>query len=673
MIGGEVFHRRASGPAALRPCRGPAGPPATHTFAENVPTSRYPERVRIALAAFAFLVLLGGCGDDGPGDAGTSDAPSSDTGVAGVATAALPDFGTCPDGWRTAPGEDVDFCDPWPESGRMDCADGQAHFPGEPGCAPIGTACPGGDLPEGLPADREVLYVLEGAAGGDGTAGAPYGTVAQGLTGVSSGGIVAIGAGSYDENLQMRRSATLWGACVERTRLTSTVDDLARPVLVIAAPDVEVRNLRVSDSLSPGISTVTAAATVRLEGIVVERTRAIGLFIDDLSTVSGQELLVREVQPAADMRFGRGMLVDDGAQVTFTRAVFEGNHDIAVNVVQMGTSATLEAVALLNTQPRALGNDFGYGLDIAYGGALTATRVVLEGNHTTGLFAAMGGTVTMHDSLIRGTRFRPSDGTRGRGFFVREDIQAQLTRVLLEDNQDLGIFASRGAVLGLEDVAISGVASRENDDGGGRGMSVQSGAQVHTERVLIERARDGGIHLALEDSHFEAIDLTVRHIDSIEATGRGGRGIHVQEQALLEGTRIHIYDTREVGLMAAGEATIDLSAVIARDILPQRCSEMGCGEADVTVGVSAAESASIQLHDFLVQSSAVCGVQIADTSSMDLSSGTVQSCLIGACVQVDGYDLDRLTNDVAYLDNETNLDSTRLPVPSPQLELSPED
>ena len=46
-----------------------------------------------------------------------------------------------------------------------------------------------------------------------------------------------------------------------------------------------------------------------------------------------------------------------------------------------------------------------------------------------------------------------------------------------------------------------------------------------------------------------------------------------------------------------------------------------------------------------------------------MRDGDVFGSAIGACVQVDGYDVDRLTNDVRYFDNETNLQATTLPVP----------
>jgi len=43
--------------------------------------------------------------------------------------------------------------------------------------------------------------------------------------------------------------------------------------------------------------------------------------------------------------------------------------------------------------------------------------------------------------------------------------------------------------------------------------------------------------------------------------------------------------------------------------------------------------------------------------------GLVEGNEIGVCVQVDGYDLDRLQNDVVFRDNTSSLDATRLPVP----------
>ena len=53
------------------------------------------------------------------------------------------------------------------------------------------------------------------------------------------------------------------------------------------------------------------------------------------------------------------------------------------------------------------------------------------------------------------------------------------------------------------------------------------------------------------------------------------------------------------------------------------------------------------------------------TTSLDAMNGLVTRAEIGACVQVPGYDLARISTDVEYRDNGSNLDTTTLPVPPP--------
>ena len=97
--------------------------------------------------------------------------------------------------------EGVATCEPWPETGHLDCTEpDEAHFAGEPGCARIGSECPAGDLPEGLPTSGPVVYVSAAAApGGDGSIGAPFQTIDDAASLAGLGWIVAVGKGTYDE------------------------------------------------------------------------------------------------------------------------------------------------------------------------------------------------------------------------------------------------------------------------------------------------------------------------------------------------------------------------------------------------------------------------------------------------------------------------------------------
>jgi hypothetical protein len=163
----------------------------------------------------------------------------------------------CPAGWRevTDSATGTLTCDPWPETGYEECtADDQAHFPGEPGCMRIGTACsPDDNWAIDLPSDRPVLFVLAGATpGGDGSRVAPFATIGEGMGGAASGTIIAVGKGAYDEAVRVAGGVTLWGACVAETVVASSVPSASAGSISAAGVDGVVRNLRVGARFPEG-------------------------------------------------------------------------------------------------------------------------------------------------------------------------------------------------------------------------------------------------------------------------------------------------------------------------------------------------------------------------------------------------------------------------------------
>jgi len=91
-------------------------------------------------------------------------------------------------------------------------------------------------------------------------------------------------------------------------------------------------------------------------------------------------------------------------------------------------------------------------------------------------------------------------------------------------------------------------------------------------------------------------------------------------------------------------------------------------ETHAGVGVSALSS-RLALTDFEVRNAQTCGIFLSlarDSRAppeVDLIRGEVSGSMIGACVQIDGYALERLTEDVDCVDNGVNLDSTGLRCP----------
>lgn len=112
------------------------------------------------------------------------------------------------------------------------------------------------------------------------------------------------------------------------------------------------------------------------------------------------------------------------------------------------------------------------------------------------------------------------------------------------------------------------------------------------------------------------------------------------------------------------------SAIVGTDVTvvsvaPRPCASTSCPGEPFGTALGAYYGARIELTGFLLSDADLCGLQVAAAAGVDLRSGIVSGCEIGACVQIDGYDLDRLTDGVAYFDNAVDLQSTTLPIPEP--------
>jgi hypothetical protein len=115
------------------------------------------------------------------------------------------------------------------------------------------------------------------------------------------------------------------------------------------------------------------------------------------------------------------------------------------------------------------------------------------------------------------------------------------------------------------------------------------------------------------------------------------------------------------------------SRVVARNVeientLPNACSEAGTCDGGAGFGASA-DGGSIELSDFSIRSNALAGVQITDGGSADLARGVIANNPIGVNVQDDpDYDFGRLTQDVRFVDNDRNIDSSVVPLPDTSLD-----
>jgi hypothetical protein len=667
--------------------------------------------VRAVVLYFAAAITLGAChGGDAP-DGGPDAAPDvgDDAGLP-VMAPMIPWLG------ELAPPVMLPV-EPYPVSGREACGPGQAHFPGESGCAPVGAACPSGEYANALPADTPIIYVDDDAApGGDGSLAAPYAALSDVDFRATGGAVVALAKGSYAGPIAADAGTLIVGACAPETRLTGVAGPIMQVVAVNdpGAP-VTLRNLAIVDAPQMAVY-VSAGRSAVLEGVWISGATDAGILVEGAdASVTARDLVIAGSRPVAGMfgtgvvalagaRFeaaglivadnldaglaavgsqttvsltdaaivdtrgtvagadGRGIAVQDGASFTATRVLVEGNHSFGVFATDTGTTVTLTESIVRATDPQVEDGLFGRGLDVESGATLEASRVVVADNHDIGIFVAgLTSTATLADAVISGTRSLPDEPSAG--MLVQQAGSLTATNLVVEDNQDTGIAViASGARARLDDVVVRRTGERE-DGLSGRGVDVEESARLEASRLLVHDNLDLGIFANGSDTVVVLEDSVVRGVGPQPGDMSGGIAVSAQRGARVTATRLHVEDAREAGVLAIG-ATIEGTDVTVDRIARSACD--GCGRPDgyAAVGVSG----QLSLSRFALRDAETCGLFIAAARDdrppdVDLTTGLVERAAIGACVQVEGYDLGRLTDDVHYRDNVSNLDVTMLPVP----------
>lgn len=563
--------------------------------------------------AALIAALSSGCGEPAPdADGGT---PPADGAVAGdVAPPAPPGPPSiaCPEGWREASADGVTTCEPWPETGPPACVPGTMALPGVEGCAPLGAACSGEDLPPEPGSGGPFVYVLAGSVGGDGSRFAPFATIGEAMGFASPGSTLLIGRGTYDEAVAPKAGVTLQGVCPRLTVLTRTDTGAGEAVVRITQDGVTLRDLTVSGA-TRFFGVVARAGHTHLEGVILEDLGAPGIGAADAATVTVSGSVIRrcahgieaiaggtvEVEASqlidgagpgvvaiggavtireswiADHRNvgepGFGALAQDGGAVLVERSVVSGNADVGLTA---GAGGAVEARdTLIEDQRSDPAGDAGFGVEAEAGGAVTLRGVTLRRNRMGAIFVQGEGTaLDATDLLVLDTRAR-GDGTFGRGVVVQDGARATIARALVAQSRDVAVLvsgANAATSLGLQDVEIRDTQPQESDGEGGRGISAQHAATLELARVRVVRCLGVGIHVAGRDARDPT--ATVEDVEVADVApereggmpGLHGRALQIEDGAIVTGERVRLQQAHEAALVVF-QATAELRELAILD------------------------------------------------------------------------------------------------------------
>ncbi|MGF1465093.1 MAG: hypothetical protein ACFCGT_03080 [Sandaracinaceae bacterium] len=485
----------------------------------------------------------------------------------------------CPDGWREVTEGGVTTCDPYPPGGSLVCPQGEAHFPGEAACAPIGHSCDQGPFPTvaDLDADAVIFVDASAAGGGDGSEEAPFVALAAGLDAARPGDTLALASGTYTVERGWPDGVSLRGLCALETRLR-TSDDATLPA-VLHVPEhgetIRIEDVTVGPAPVAGLLVQNPGEVVHVEGVrfreVTGDPRA-ALQVDAGASLSARTVTIQDTASAEGGMFGWGLDARGGAQLSLRRGVIERNREGGVLAFDEGTVALLEDLVVRDTLAQESQGLGGVALGVIRNARAHVRRAVFERNREAAVIVAGEATdASLEDLVVRDTLSQDAANEFGRGVSVEFGARVEIRRALFERNRDVCVLVDgEGTEAVLEDLVVRDTLAQENDGTSGWALGVQGDARVQLRRALLERSRSFGVLIRLGDSLTQLEDLVIRDTLSQEAERVLGQGLQVEGGARVELRRALVERNRSLGVFVRGDGTeAVLRDLVVRDTLAQ--------------------------------------------------------------------------------------------------------
>jgi uncharacterized protein DUF1565 len=476
------------------------------------------------------------------------------------------------------------------------CPPGQIAVPGDRSCRAIADC--GADTWAGIPVGPNTEYVDLGFVGvSDGSAAAPWTTIAQAVAAAAPGAVVAIAAGDYAEEIVVDRPVALWGRCPAEVSITGAT----QAALHITAAGVEIHTLALTggaegmlvegdaraealwihDTGGYGARVHGSRARLEIAASLVEHATERGLYAEGAELVV-DACAVRDTATSATESAGRGVNVRDdlasGARgtLTMTGSLVEQSREVGVMVHV--SDAVIDASVIRDTTPSAVGR-FGRCIAVqtqapaAALAHLDLRRSLVTRCRDAGVFGHAASVHLLH-TTIREIDVAPDTGIRGYGVAVQHDANdvpsdLEVRASLVVRASETGIFVG-GSTAELAGVRI--LDTRGRVDGlTGRGVSAQHGEHTLDCNLTmigssIELAREVGFYA--RGAHAVVDGLLV--IDTRPTTlGWGfGRGFNLEHHgpsgtrgdALVRSSRVE--RNHDVGIFAMStDVVVEATAV----------------------------------------------------------------------------------------------------------------
>ncbi|RLB63901.1 MAG: hypothetical protein DRI90_05855 [Deltaproteobacteria bacterium] len=398
------------------------------------------------------------------------------------------------------------------------CPAGLMAVPGETACRPV-MGCGSGTWGD-ISIDGQTQHVDQSFSGAsDGTIAAPWTTVSEGVAAVPAGGLVAIAAGSYAEDVVVsQKPLRVHGVCPQQVEIVGigeqpgalfiqssqtevrgiAIRGASVGVVLSGVQDVVLDQLHVHDNAGRGIVLQNnfGPTSATLLDSLVELNRQIGVF-QGASTITIERSVVRDTLPGASGAGGisaqESPTTGEPSLTTVRGSLVERN--IGEGVFVQASEATIEASVIrdsVSAGPGHLGRGINIqdSVDSGLPALVSVHTSVVERNSEDGLFVA-GSEVTIESTVVRDTVV-PPQSTSARALSIQHDVGATAPSIavvrgsLLERSVEVGLFVT-GSDVTIESTVVR---STMPDPSGtfGYGVAVQRNAVTGDPSHVMVRA-----------------------------------------------------------------------------------------------------------------------------------------------------------------------------------------